>query len=293
MRIVCVIAACALVSAASVSAEEIENTRPAEPRGEVEIFNTAGEVKVIGWERAEIHITGDLGEGVEKLDIRGEGKRTSIKVILPKGRTSRGGSDLTIHIPRESTLNVQTVSADQTVSEVRNVQRLQTVSGTIMSERWNADFEGRSVSGEITVRGHNDVGVVRVTTVSGNVSLQDIGREVELNTVTGDMSVRTRELSRLRAKTTNGDLELRAKLGKGGTVETQSINGDVRLRFGSPVSAQFDIETFNGDIDNCFGEKATRKNEFAPGNELRFSQGEGDGQVRIKTLNGGVEVCKD
>ena len=49
------------------------------------------------------------------------------------------------------------------------------------------------------------------------------------------------------------------------------------------INAEFDIETFNGDIDNCFGPKPSRSREYGPGNELRFTQGKGDAQVRMKT----------
>ena len=58
------------------------------------------------------------------------------------------------------------------------------------------------------------------------------------------------------------------------------------------MNAEFDIETFNGDIDNCFGPKSRRTREYAPGNELQFSEGAPGARVRIKTLNGGVEICK-
>ena len=57
------------------------------------------------------------------------------------------------------------------------------------------------------------------------------------------------------------------------------------------LDAEFNIETFNGEIDNCFGPKAQRTREHGPGNTLRFKQGNGDGRIRIKTLNGTVEVC--
>jgi hypothetical protein len=57
------------------------------------------------------------------------------------------------------------------------------------------------------------------------------------------------------------------------------------------VDAEFDISTFNGDIDNCFGPKPHRTSEYGPGNSLRFKEGNGDGRIRIKALNGTVEIC--
>jgi DUF4097 and DUF4098 domain-containing protein YvlB len=185
-----------------------------------------------------------------------------------------------------------TVSADQTIKDVRGMQRLQAVSGTIQTELWNEDVEVKNVSGEVNVRGHSGKGTLRATSVSGGLRLEDIGSEMDLNTVTGDMTVRVAELSKARIRTTNGDLELRAaKVTDDLRIDAEGINGDLRFRFPRTLDAEFDISTFNGDIDNCFGPKPHRTSEYGPGNALRFKEGNGDGRVRIKALNGTVEIC--
>ena len=107
------------------------------------------------------------------------------------------------------------------------------------------------------------------------------------------MTVRVAErLDRARIKTTNGNLELTAALGKQARVDAEAINGDLRFTLRGDIDAEFDIETFNGDIDNCFGPKSSRSREYGPGNELRFTQGKGNAQVRVKTMNGGVGICQ-
>ena len=67
---------------------------------------------------------------------------------------------------------------------------------------------------------------------------------------------------------------------------------DVRLDLDGPVSAEFDVSSFNGDIRNCFGPKAVSTSEYAPGKELRFSEGTGSARIRIKSLNGDISVCR-
>jgi len=184
------------------------------------------------------------------------------------------------------------VSADQTIKDVRGTQRLQAVSGMIQTELWNEDMELKNVSGDVIVKGHDGKGVLRATSVSGGLRLEDIGPEMELNTVTGDMRVRVAELSKARIRTTNGDLELRAaKLTDDVRIDAEGINGDLRFRLPRQLDTEFDISTFNGDIDNCFGPKPHRTSEYGPGNALRFKEGNGDGRIRIKALNGTVEIC--
>ncbi len=90
----------------------------------------------------------------------------------------------------------------------------------------------------------------------------------------------------------NGEIIFHAGLRDGGKLSVETVNGDVDIQFADGVSARFDIETFNGDIDNCFGPKAERTSKYAPGWELSFTEGDGDGRVTITTLNGDVEMCK-
>jgi DUF4097 and DUF4098 domain-containing protein YvlB len=291
MRVAVTVAA-ALLLAQSAGAEEIEKSAQADPRGEVVIGNVAGEVQVTGWDRNEVHVSADLSEGVQRLEFKTSGARTTIEIVLPKGRSYQGSTDLIVHVPRHSSLETKTVSADQTIKDVRGMQRLQAVSGMIQTELWNDDVELKNVSGEVWVRGNNGKGAMRITTVSGDVRLEDVGSEMELNTVTGDMDVRVAELSKARIRTTNGDLELRAgKLTDDVRIDAEGINGDLRFRFRGSLDAEFDISTFNGEIDNCFGPKPHKTSEYGPGNALRFKEGNGDGRIRIKALNGTVEIC--
>ena len=291
MRVAVVVAATLLLAQAA-GAEEIEKRAQADPHGEVSIVNVAGEVQDTGRDRNEVQVNADLEDGVQRLEFKSSGARTSIEVVLPKGRTYEGSSDLVVHVPRNSSLVTQTISADQTIKDVRGSQRLQSVSGQIQTEAWNEDLQLKNISGEVSVRGHNGKGALRVNTVSGSVRLEDVGPELDLTTVTGDMHVRVGELSNARIKTTNGDMELRAgSLTRDVRIEAEGINGDLRFRFRGAIDAEFDIQTFNGEIDNCFGPKPHRVSEYAPGNALRFKQGNGDGRIRIKALNGTVEIC--
>jgi DUF4097 and DUF4098 domain-containing protein YvlB len=287
-------AALALMLAAAASnagAEEFSKTLPADARGEVEIVNVAGIVEVSGWDRPEVKVDADLGGSVEKLDFRTDGSRTLIKVVLPRMSGSSGSSDLRIKVPQGSGLIINTVSADQIVKGVRGMQRLQAVSGGIETEFGPGDLELKTVSGDIRAQGDGK-GLVRATSVSGDMEITKGGPELDLNTVSGDMIVTLDRLDRGRIKTTNGDLNLTTALGEDARVDAEAINGDLHFTLRGAIDTEFDIETFNGDIDNCFGPKPSRSREYGPGNELRFTEGQGKGRVRVKTLNGGVMICK-
>jgi DUF4097 and DUF4098 domain-containing protein YvlB len=288
--VVCVALACG--GELGIAAETIQRSVPADARGAVEIVNMAGEVHVQGWDRNEVQVSGELGAGVDRLDLQSGDRRTSINVVLRPGERNVGATELMVKMPRDSALSISTVSADQTVRDLRGTQRLQAVSGTIATEQWLEDVEARTISGDVEIRSHGGRGETIVTTVSGDITLVDAPEQLSLETITGDMKVSADRLDRARIRTTNGGLRLTAMLTAIARLDTESINGSLHFLLREPLNAQFDVETFNGDIVNCFGPKPTRTSEFAPGNALRFKQGKGGARVRIKALNGRVEICK-
>lgn len=272
--------------------DEFERVVPADARGAVEVVNLSGEVHVRGWERNEVRISGDVSGG-SRLEISAAGGRTSVSVVT-KARGNNGGrAELLIEAPRESTLSVNTISADQSIEGMRGAQRLQAVSGSITTEQWAQDLEAKSISGDMVVRAHGGAAQTALNTVSGRITLIDAPAQFSVETITGDMKVSVDEAGRGRIRTTNGNLHFTGRLAREGRLDAEAINGDLQFTLREPLNVQFDVETFNGDIVNCFGPKPVRTREFAPGNALRFVQGNGDARVRIKTLNGGVRICKN
>lgn len=281
----------AMLAAAPAGADTaIDEIADVHPRGEVEVSNVSGTVRVRGWDRDQVEVTGELGRGAERLEFRTEGRHTLVKVIYPRNSRQSGGTDLILQVPVGSRLAINTVSADIDVTNVEGAQRLQSVSGNVDTTTRGADVRVETVSGDLTLRGGEEPALISVTTVSGDADLRDLEGEVNVQSVTGDVDLVSRDLERLRIRTTNGDVEARAGMSDRGSIEMEAINGDLRLDILGNIDAEFDIETFNGSIRNDFGPTPTRKSQYAPGKTLRFTEGEGNGRVRIKTLNGGITL---
>jgi DUF4097 and DUF4098 domain-containing protein YvlB len=274
-----------------VKAEIIDEAADADPRGRVEVSNVSGDVVVRGWDEARIRVTGTLGDGAERLDFVRDGKHTLIKVVYPDEHHHDADTDLDIQVPEGSDLRVTGVSADIDVENVRGVQNLQTVSGEVVAEVFGADFEARTVSGDIEVHGQRQSTLVTIITVSGDVDIMETGGELEASAVSGDIDVVAGTLSRARLRTTNGDITLGGELERGGRLDGETVNGDVEVMLADASNVEINVETFNGDIDHCFDVQVERKSRYGPGRELRVTRGDGESSVRIKTLNGDVEIC--
>ena len=288
-RLISTILAC-LISV-TVFAEDVDRTVDASADGHVDVSNISGSVKVTGWSQNAVKVTGTLGRNVEELIVERDGDKVLIKVKVPK-RSGRGiESDLNINVPQNSSVDIGTVSADIDVIDVTGEQGLHTVSGDVNTEHSGADIVAESVSGDVEVTGDNADGEVKGSSVSGDVRLIRIAGNVEVESVSGDVAVDEGSFDRANLETVTGELSFEGELRKGGKLTIDTVNGDVDVEFSGDVSAKFDVDTFNGDIRSCFGPKAERTSKHAPGWELEFTEGGGDGRVSISTLNGDVSIC--
>ena len=48
-------------------AERIDQTQDADANGKVDVFNLSGDVEIIGWNRKEIQVTGEIGDDAEEF----------------------------------------------------------------------------------------------------------------------------------------------------------------------------------------------------------------------------------
>jgi len=276
-------------------AEKIDMTNDADPQGEVEVFNLSGDIEITGWDRDEIRVTGTIGDDVEEFIFERDGKTTTIKVKVPhhtRGHKSYS-SELVIRVPKGSSIDVSGVSSDIEVEGVQGEQELNSVSGDIETEIFAADVDAETVSGDVDVEGTNKVAEASLATVSGDITADGLSGEIRAETVSGDIDITHGDFSSARLETVNGDVNFVAALQPKGRLDVETINGTVDVMFVGDVSADFDIETFNGRIRNCFGPEAERTSKYAPGWELSFTEGDGNGRVTIATLNGGIKLCKE
>jgi DUF4097 and DUF4098 domain-containing protein YvlB len=283
--------ACALPLAAFAGGDTVERKVAAEPAGEVVISNVSGTIDVRGWDRNEVHVTGRLGRGVQRVDVESSGGRTIVKVVLPRGNNNDGDAEIEVSVPKGSSLEVSAVSADVSSRGVLGTQRLKSVSGEITADVAGSESEVRSVSGDLTVHGNGKPLSLRVSSVSGSLDLTNIAGKLDVVTVSGDARVQMGDTSEIRGRTTSGDLEVSGKLTRDGRVDVEGVSGDLTLRVSAPGGLSAEIESFSGDIQGCLAGNVERVSKYGPGSRLNIRTVEAGARVRAKTLSGDIDVC--
>ena len=148
--------------------------------------------------------------------------------------------------------NTGTVRYTLTVPHTATLRRIETLNG---------DIRIANVHGRITAK-----------SVNGHIVATGLRREVTVTTVNGHL---TAEFDTFGEKQ---DAQLDAD------------NGTITLRLPAEASADLDARTLNGSISNDFGLSATTENWV--GQKLESRLGTGAGRIRLKTLNGSIEIRK-
>jgi DUF4097 and DUF4098 domain-containing protein YvlB len=278
--------------AGTAFAVDVDRTVDAAKDGHVEVSNISGEITIEGWKHSKVEVTGTIGRDVKELIVERDGDEVLIKVKLPRGSSSASNADLLIRVPEDSSINVGTVSADIDVTDVNGEQSLHTVSGNVTTEARGEDVSAESVSGDVDVSGDGSDSEIEANTVSGDVTIKRVAGEVVGESVSGSVEVDGGSFDRAELNTVNGEINFVGELLEDGRLSVETVNGSVDVEFVGDLSARINIETFNGGIRNCFGPKAERTSKYAPGWELDFTEGDGDGRVEISTMNGRVTLCK-
>jgi hypothetical protein len=275
----------------SLAATSVDEHRPASPQGAVDIDNVAGLIDVQGWDKPEVAVSGTIGKDVERVEVSGDGNRTSVRVVLPNGHhwgMSDGEAHLIIHVPTNSSVSASMVSSDLKISAVRGALELRTVSGNITGEG-GGDVRANAVSGDIRLTA-NAAKRVEVKVISGDITLTAGNADIEATTVSGDTHLTLGTVTRARFKTVSGTLSASLAAAPDAQIDGESISGDIKLRFASEPAADFDVQTLSGDIENCFGPKPVEP-RHGPGRRLTFKTGDSTGRVRLTSNSGTVDFC--
>ena len=273
------------------AATSVDEHRPANPQGAVEIDNVAGMIDVQGWDKSEVAVTGTIGKDVERVEVNSEDNRTTIRVVLPKGMhwgMRDGEAHLVIHVPGNSSVSTSLVSSDLKISAVRGALELRTVSGNITGDG-GGDVRANDVSGDIRLTA-TAAKRIEVKAISGNIVLTGGNADVEATSVSGDVRVTMGTVSRARFKTVSGTLSAQLAAASDAQIDGESVSGDIRLDFASEPMADFNVQTLSGDIENCFGPKPTEP-RYGPGKHLTFKTGDTSGRVHLTSNSGDVRLC--
>jgi len=269
----------------------------ASPTVRVSVSNVAGDVTITGWDRNEVQVTGQLGDGSKPLAITGSNGDLSIKVE-PQGGSGwlnwssdsrMSPSTLELHVPKAAALDVNVVSAAVVVDSVDGGSiQVDSVSGRARISARTPSLKVNSVSGNIELSGHADKAGLQ--TVSGDILAPTLGNEAKLETISGHIRASGGPWKKFTLSTVSGDVQLSGSVAPDGSLGIDSMSGDVLLQLPSSVAGSLHASSFSGDLRSDFG--TPEKAEHGPGSSLDVRLGSDGGKINVETFSGDLRIRK-
>ncbi len=233
----------------------------------MKIVNAVGAVRVTGWDRDSVAITGRLGAGAERLEFSSDERETKIRVVLQRDARDVAGTELEVRVPRYSHVAVRTSAAPIEVSGVSGGLDLESVSGRIRASGSPRTVYAESAAGDLELEVSTKA--ARARSVQGDVTLRGARGFLEVSTVSGAAHVTGTDIWEGEITSVSGDINF------------ESHSGTIDLTLPATIRADFELTTFAG---------ASVENEFAPDSQRSFSLGGGGTRVRIKSFKGRVRI---
>lgn len=311
-------AAAALLLAGEADAQRQVNARhDAASNGTVSIEINNGSVRVVGWGRREVQVTGSLGRDGDRVALDGGGRRTEVRVEGRRGNA--GPATLEVRVPAGSSVEVNAMgNAPITVTGVNGAVETSTRNGAthiqgspttvdVTSQNGGITLDGEtdravltSMSGPIRVNGTvrqraevnamngaveigGSVGEVEIHSLNGAVRVANVtGGRVEINSVSGAVNVSGTRL-RGNVESVSGSVTVTGSVG--GALNVESHAGSVEMRLPGNTAAQVEITSWSGGVDSDW--RLRRE-----GREWTGTLGRGGPNLSITTFSGSVKLTR-
>lgn len=308
---ICAIALTA-ISLQSIAGEKVDQTLSIDGATNISVENLRGKVKILGWDKSEVSVSGEIDEKAERFIFEKDGAFIKVKVVMPhhmNGSWHDQGSDLVINMPRKLRLDFNGVSTDVSVKGLTKSTEVKSVSGNISVESLSDLIDVSSVSGDITsenlsgkinltsvsgdINDKNSDGRITLKAVSGHLKTRSEANEVFVNTVSGEIDMILAEADELIISTVSGDVDGELSLNTNGLIKMSSVSGDIDLGFTNDVQASFRMRSnAGGDLVNKITNDKAKHAKYGPSSKLYFETGNGKASVKASTVSGRLKVFK-
>lgn len=265
-----------IIDASSVKAVFVENVR--------------GRFEIIGWDKPQIHLQGELDDSAERLVLKAKGEKAMVKVVM-NGLFHRGhGSDLKLFLPQQTKLRFKGVDTDYQISNFNSKVEGKTIKGDLIIDKIQGKLVMSSVSGKIKIK--NSSGVAIIESVSGKVGLSGQFQQVAIKSMSGSVMANIEDTDKLKVKNVSGDTFITGQLRDNADIQLQSVTGNIKYTSSEGFNGKCEVASqFGGNINNELTTDQPWKEKMQQ-KKLKFVSGDGSGKLVMNTISGNVTLDK-
>ena len=288
-----VLATVALILSSFVAQPSAEppvlTARRVSPTFSMNVWNPAGRVKVMAWDRDSLVVRGRIDTTQRYLFGGNEqgaklGILSSAKLVVESRQSGQDSKpcDFIIWVPRRAKLSIRTASADVEGTDISG--SFYTVSGAIRLAGTSTSIEAETMSGNLDLNAN--VPWLRARTGDGHLLLRGQPQDVDASTIAGTLDVATPTPMRAQFTSVTGDIHYAGSPPSGAILEFSNHNGGVDILLPPTASGVFAMSSVSGVIENSV---SSVRPAAAP-HAMRVTLGRGDASITVRTFKGTIRL---
>lgn len=275
----------------------------------VSLCVAAGDIKVRGWERNEVRVLIDNNNFDFKVKERDDKNKpvwlfVTNAAIVSKNPNAKSydeclrGENIEIELPYQATIGIKSANSNGGAISIDSIAKAVVVSvdSDVQVRNIARETEVSSLSGNVAVE--DSTGKFFLKTFGGDVAAfrlkpNDFSDILKIASTSGRIVLRDVTHKNIEAVATSGELEIYNSLVRGGNYDFNTTNGAVTLQL--PHDFPFQIRatmTAGGNFQNDFAIKFNTTNVPGQSRLLTGSNGAGDTSINLTTFNGMLHLKK-
>lgn len=259
------------------------------PTASIRFFGDVASLRIVGWDRDSVVLTGALPAGA-RLDASRGGDLSKpslgLKIFVEVPRTPAPDAKLELRVPARARVWAKSGSADVEVVGLTGGVDVNIVGGSVRIMCSPAELQVESMDGAVTIEGNP--AWLRVKTATGDIVLRGGSEDAAISTVSGTVNVGHGSFERMKMTAVTGALVFAADLARGATVDLDTHSGPIELRLAGRPDAEFDFATVTGTIENSLNSRRPIAGREGRGMELGFSSGTARGRIVVRSFKGNI-----
>lgn len=290
-RLSLLLAGFAIIAGTAGAQQKVDVRRAVTRDVYVRLNGAFSSLKVTGWDRDSLVMTGSLPKGSRFEPAMGGGTAPvqGVKFYIEGSPSETTGGSLELFVPVGATVWAKSGSAAIDVTGIAGGLDLNIVGGSITVNGKPRELNIESMDGSVSVTGAPVW--MRAKTATGDITIRGSCTDLGLTTVSGTITIRDGVFERSRIESVTGNVTFGAGVARAGTLLIDSHSGSIELLIGK---ASLDIEatTITGSITNNVSTRRPTPGREGRGEELTLSLGIGEARATLRSFKGNIKLTR-
>lgn len=287
--------ACGVALAAPATARaqrRIDERHAAAPDLYFRISGSVGTLRVIGWEKDSLVITGTLPAGVRaELGIGEPGgvpaRGAKMYIESPNDAVAAGGS-LEVRVPARARVWIKSGTANVDARDVTGGLDVNVIGGRVRIAASPRELQVEAMDAGVEITGTPRW--LRAKTASGDITVRGGAADVALTSVSGSIRMTDGSVERGRVETVTGGISFSATAARGADLTFDTHSGPIDLRL--PGAGQFTLtaSSVTGAVENHFDKSRPTPGREGRGAELAIARGNESARITVRSFKGTITL---